>query len=77
MKFLYFLLRRHGNRVFAPAVDALAHMAGTALAHIILRGIQAAMSCRKFALEHPLIPRSLAYSPIMQLTTRRKTLQSP
>ena len=32
---------------------------------------------RKFALEYPLIPRPLAYSPIMQLTTRRKTLQSP
>ncbi|MFZ1711447.1 MAG: hypothetical protein WAT53_00065 [Nitrosomonas sp.] len=30
--------------MFAPAVDALAHTAGTALAHIICCGIQAAMS---------------------------------
>ena len=42
MKSLCFLLRRLGNRVFAPAVDALAPMAGMEFAFIILRSIQAA-----------------------------------
>ena len=42
MKSLSFV-RCPGNRVFAPAVDALAHMAGTAFALIILCDIQAAM----------------------------------
>lgn len=32
---------------------------------------------RKFALVHPFIPHPLAYFSIMQLTTCRKTLQSP
>ncbi len=77
MKFLCFLLRCPGNRVFAPAVDSLAHTAGTAFALIILRGIAGSNARRKFALVHPLIPRPLAYFSIMQLTTRRKTLQSP
>ena len=43
MKSLCFLLRCPGNRVFAPAVDSLAHTAGTAFALIILRVIQAVM----------------------------------
>ncbi|WP_239233896.1 hypothetical protein [Candidatus Nitrotoga sp. BS] len=77
MKFLYFLLRRPGNRVFTPVVDALVHTAGMAFALNLLRGIQAAMCCRKYAQDQPLIPHSLAYAPIMQLTICRKTLQSP
>ena len=43
MKFLCFLLRCPGNRVFAPAVNSLAHTAGTVFALIILCGIQAVM----------------------------------
>lgn len=43
MKSLCFLLRCPGNRVFAPAVDSLAHTAGTAFALIILCDIQAVM----------------------------------
>ena len=43
MKFLCFLLRCPGNRVFAPAVNSLAHTARTVFALIILCDIQAVM----------------------------------